>query len=251
MNTKIPKKIHYVWVGGNEKPKKIQKCMETWKKKYPEYEIMEWNENNFDINSNKYVEAAYKAKKWAFVSDYIRMYAIYNYGGVYFDTDVIAIGKLDEYLQYDCFVGYESNDMPFTAVFGAVKYHPFIKAILDKYDEIDNRFDSSATNTILVSNMLIENYKCKLGNKRQVLKDNILVLPKEYLCNPSMRSRTIHAFDASWTDKKKRSKIYHFEISLRGKMTNKFKIFFYRIIDILVFTPKKFLAPKIKKILKK
>ena len=79
----IPKKIHYVWVGGNPKSKDIERCIKTWKKHLPDYEIIEWNENNFDINSNQYVKKAYEHKKWAFVSDYIRMYAIYNYGGIY------------------------------------------------------------------------------------------------------------------------------------------------------------------------
>ncbi len=131
MKNNIPKVIHYVWVGGKEKPKKIKQCIKTWKKVMPDYAIKEWNENNFDINSNDYIKAAYKNKKWAFVSDYIRMYALYNEGGIYFDTDVIAIRKLDEYLCYDCFTGFESNDYPFTAVIGAKKNHPLIKTILD------------------------------------------------------------------------------------------------------------------------
>lgn len=86
----IPKKIHYVWVGGKEKPKNIRKCMKSWKKHLKDYEIIEWNENNFDINSHPFVKAAYNAKKWAFVSDYIRAYVIYNEGGIYLDTDVIV-----------------------------------------------------------------------------------------------------------------------------------------------------------------
>lgn len=76
----IPRKIHYIWVGGKEKPKKIQKCMKTWDKHLKSYEFKEWNENNFDIFSHPFVKAAYEAKKWAFVSDYIRAYAIYNEG---------------------------------------------------------------------------------------------------------------------------------------------------------------------------
>ncbi len=76
----IPKKIHYVWVGGKEKPSKIKKCMKTWGNYLKDYEIIEWNENNFDINSHPFVKAAYDAQKWAFVSDYIRAYVIYTYG---------------------------------------------------------------------------------------------------------------------------------------------------------------------------
>lgn len=251
MKNKIPKIIHYVWVGGKEKPDKIKKCMETWEKKYPEYEIKEWNEKTFDINSNPYVKAAYNAKKWAFVSDYIRMFAIYNNGGIYFDTDVIAVDKLDDLLSNDCFVGYENDDSPFTAVFGAKKGHPLIKRILELYDNAEHKFDENSTNTILVSKILIDEYECKLGNKRQMLKDGILVLPKEILCNPSLKSKTIHAFTASWNKDKKISAIGRFEIWLRGKMTNKFRIFLYRLLDFTIFIPKRKISKFIKKKMKK
>ena len=100
----IPKKIHYVWVGGKEKPKDIKRCMKTWKKHLKDYEIIEWNESNFDIHSHPFVEAAYKAKKWAYVSDYIRMYAIYNYGGIYLDTDVLVLDNFDDMLDNKAFV---------------------------------------------------------------------------------------------------------------------------------------------------
>ena len=120
----IPKKIHYVWMGGKEKPKAIKKCMKTWKKYLKDYEIIEWNEHNFDINSHPFVKKAYENKKWAFVSDYVRAYAIYNYGGIYLDTDVFVIDNIDQLLDNKAFVGYEHPDYPFTAVFGAEKGHP-------------------------------------------------------------------------------------------------------------------------------
>ena len=186
-------------------------------------------------------------KKWAFVSDYIRMYAIYNYGGIYFDTDVIALDTLDDLLSYDCFVGYESDNMPFTAVFGAKKGHPFIKKILEGYNNYEKRFDASATNTILVSDILINDYSCRIGNQRQILKDNILVLPKEYLCEPSMKSKTIHAFSASWSDGTI-SLIGRFKIWLRGKMTNKIKIIVYMLFNCIIFIPYKKLGSFKKKV---
>lgn len=246
MEMKIPKIIHYVWIGGKEKPKKIINCMNTWKKKYPEYCFKEWNENNFDISSNEYVKDAYKQKKWAFVSDYIRMYAIYKEGGIYFDTDVIAISSLDELLKNDCFVGFESNNMPFTAVFGAKKGHRLIKMILDNYNIIERNFDEKCTNTIIVSDILINNYSCKLGNKKQLLKDGILVLPKEILCEPSMKSKTIHAFSASWNNGII-PPLGRFKIWLRSKSTNKFKIAIYIIVNFLIFYPIKIVGAFIHK----
>ena len=246
MKEKIPKTIHYVWVGGASKPDKIVKCINTWKKNCPEYEIKEWNENNFDINSCEFTKKAYELKKWAFVSDYIRMYAIFNEGGIYFDTDVIALSNLDEFLNYDCFVGYESNDIPFTAVFGARKGHKLIKKVLDSYDRIGENYDFNLTNTILVSDILLNDYHCAKGNKKQILADNILVLPKEILCNPSLKSKTIHAFTASWNDNKI-SFVGKLENKLRGVMYNKFLIFFYRILDFLLFIPKRKIGMLIKK----
>ena len=91
-NDKIPRIIHYVWMGGKEKPDNIVKCMKTWEK-LKDFKIIEWNESNFDIESNPFVREAYKNKKWAFVSDYVRAWAIYNYGGIYFDTDILLIDE--------------------------------------------------------------------------------------------------------------------------------------------------------------
>lgn len=84
----IPKIIHYCWFGGNPLPEDAKKYIESWRKYCPGYEIKEWNESNFDINCCDYVREAYEAKKWAFVSDYARFYILYQYGGLYFDTDV-------------------------------------------------------------------------------------------------------------------------------------------------------------------
>ena len=112
----IPKIIHYVWVGNNEKPKDIKRCMETWKKHLKDYEIIEWNEKNFDIDSNKFVKEAYEARKWAYVSDYIRAYAIYNYGGIYLDTDVLVVESLDSLLDNRAFVGYENPQYPYRCI---------------------------------------------------------------------------------------------------------------------------------------
>ncbi len=202
----IPKVIHYVWVGKNPKPKDIQRCMRTWKQHLKDYEIIEWNEDNFDIESNKFVKQAYEAKKWAYVSDYIRAYAIYNYGGIYLDTDVLVLDNLEELLENKAFVGYENPDYPFTAVFGAEKNHPFIKKMLDYYDDISFEFDKNdqykAVNTKTVSDILIEDYKCELGNKEQLLDDGIKVYKDTVLCNPSEESKTIHIFTGTWLEGK-------------------------------------------------
>lgn len=244
----IPKKIHYVWVGGKEKPPKIRKCIETWKKIYHDYEIIEWNESNFDINSNEYVKEAYNQKKWAFVSDYIRMFVIYNHGGIYFDTDIIAIDSLDELLNNEAFIGYENNYAPFTAVFGAIPKHKFIKRVLDLYDNCDKKFDKNNTNTILVSTLLQNEYNCKLGNKEQLLMDGLKIYKKEILCEPSLKSKTIHAYAASWQKKGDRSFLGNLEASFRGLCFNKFWIILFQIPNFLLFKPKKMISHILKKI---
>ena len=222
----IPKKIHYVWVGGTPKPNDIKKCMKSWKKYLPDYEIKEWNENNFDIDSHPFCKQAYKAKKWAFVSDYIRAYAIYNEGGIYLDTDNIVVRNLDPLLSNRAFVGYETPDYAFTACFGAEKGHPFLKDMLDFYDSFTFEFDKNDqlknVNTRTVSDLLVEKYDCKLGNIEQDLRDGIKVYKDDVLCNPSINSYTIHVFTGTW---------------LEGKKTLKYKI--SKFFKLRINSPKK------------
>jgi len=222
----IPKKIHYVWVGGQQKPKAIQKCMKTWQKHLSGFEIIEWNEKNFDINSHPFAKAAYEAKKWAYVSDYIRAYVIYNEGGIYLDTDVIVLEDLTTLLSNKAFVGYEEPNYPFTAVFGAIPKHPLLKKILDYYDNVEFAYDSKDemknVNTKIVSDILVQEYNCKLGNQEQLLKDGIKVYQESVLCNPSAESKTIHVFTGTWMEEKmsiKRKIIKMFKPYLKTKFS--------------------------------
>lgn len=203
----IPKIIHYVWVGGNPKPKNIQRCMKTWQNHLQDYKIVEWNEDNFDIHENKYVEQAYKAKKWAFVSDYIRAKAIYEQGGIYLDTDVLVLDNLESLLDNHAFVGFENKENPFTAVFGAEKHHPLLKDMLAYYDDRNFEFDSkdqmAGVNTVSVSDILKEKYGAKPNNQEQMLETGIHVYPDGVLCNPSEDSKTIHVFTGTWMEGEK------------------------------------------------
>ena len=200
----IPKKIHYVWVGGNEKNNTIKQCMKTWGKHLEGYEVIEWNENNFDIDSHPFVKAAYKAKKWAYVSDYIRAYVIYKYGGIYLDTDILVLDNFDRFLNNRAFVGFENPQYPFTAVFGAEPGHPLVKDMIEYYDRLDEyKFDFEKNNTISVSDLLIKKYHCKVGNKFQILDEDIVIYPDTVLCNPSENSISIHVFTGTWLEGKK------------------------------------------------
>ena len=126
----IPKIIHYCWVGRNPLPENTKKYIETWKYFCPDYEIIEWNEDNFDINSNQYAAEAYAAKKWAFVSDYMRLSVLYKYGGIYLDTDMELIKKLDVFLKHHAFTAFESRELISAGIIGAEKDSKWIKHIL-------------------------------------------------------------------------------------------------------------------------
>ena len=131
----IPKKIHYCWFGRGEKNPLIQHCMDSWKRVLPDYEIVEWNEDTFDVSSILWTKQAYEAKKWAFVSDYVRLYALFSQGGIYFDTDVEVLKPLDQLLDTELLLGFESNDMLTTAVIGSVARDPLIGSIIAAYQE--------------------------------------------------------------------------------------------------------------------
>ena len=200
----IPRVIHYCWFGGKEKTEIVLSCIETWKRYFPDWEIMEWNESNFDINSHPFTKGAYAAKKWAYVSDYIRMYALYNEGGIYLDTDNLVLENLDKFLKDRAFVGFENKYYPYTAAFGCEKGHPLVKEILDYYDGREFEFDSDdqmkTVNTKIVSDILIKKFDCKVNNKEQLLKDGIRVYPDYILCNPSNESSVIHIFTGTWME---------------------------------------------------
>lgn len=198
----IPKIIHYVWVGHNPKSPLIKECIATWHKKLPDYQIIEWNEDNFDMHENRYIEQAYAAKKWAFVSDYIRARAIYEQGGIYLDTDVRVIDDFDSLLANRAFIGFENHDYLSAAIFGAEKQHPFIKDILDYYQDLDFNFDAqnqmAGVNSLSVTDIVKDKYGLQTGNFEQELKDGLHVYPDGILCNPSRNSKSIHLFTGTW-----------------------------------------------------
>ena len=133
----IPQTIHYVWLGRNPKPRAVKTCMKSWKRYCPGYKIMEWNEDNLPAFENKYFQQAYEAKKWAYASDYVRLWVIYHYGGIYLDTDVELIRPLDELRNHACFLCRKKGSLVNTGLgFGAEKGHPIIKAMLDGYEGI-------------------------------------------------------------------------------------------------------------------
>ncbi len=154
----IPRIIHYCWFGRNPLPPLAEDCMASWRRHLPDYEIVEWNEDNFDINQIPYVKEAYEAKKYAFVSDYVRLYALYTVGGVYMDTDAELLRPLDDFLCHEVFSGFESRDKIPTAVMGAAPNHGTVKMLLDYYEGKhfllpDGSYDTT-TNVEIITDMM-------------------------------------------------------------------------------------------------
>lgn len=140
----IPKIIHYCWFGGGEKPKLAQKCIESWKRYCPDYEIREWNETTFDINRNGYTKWCYEQKKYAFLSDYVRLVVVGEHGGLYFDTDVELLKSPDELLVYEAFYGFENDDNVNTGEgFGSVAGHEIVMAMMAEYEAVEQNEDGS------------------------------------------------------------------------------------------------------------
>ncbi|KHE69239.1 glycosyl transferase [Halobacillus sp. BBL2006] len=144
----IPKIIHYCWFGGKEKPKIVKHCLKSWDKYLSDYELKEWNEQNFDIYSNKYVKEAYDAGKFAFVSDYVRLFVLFYEGGIYLDTDVEVFKPFDDLLFNESFWGFEQENYIATSTIGARKHHSFIKRFLDTYEEKNFINESGAFNLV-------------------------------------------------------------------------------------------------------
>ncbi len=208
----IPKKIHYCWFGGNPLDELTKKCIASWKKYCPDYEIIEWNEDNFDIYScPQYVQQAFESKKWAFLTDYIRLKVVYENGGIYFDTDVELLKNIDSLLKHKAWFGFENDKYVNTGLgFGAEQHNHILKRIISQYQNIpfilpDGSFDLTTCPTRNISVFL--EYGLVQNNTTQVLDNDIVVFSSDFLCpieyetgkkNFTNNTISIHHFNASW-----------------------------------------------------
>ena len=219
----IPKIIHYCWVGGAPKPKSVLYCIESWKKYCPDYEIREWNETNYDFSKNPYMKQAYEAKKWGFVPDYARLDIIYEYGGIYLDTDVEIIRSFDPLLKQEAFMGFEETGDGEYFVncgqgFGAVVHNEIIKKARDLYDHIDFINADGSLNMVpspYYTTKSLQQFGLIKVNREQELS-GLTVYSSEVLCPKNFRTGkikitdktvSIHHFTASWLDDKIRKEM--------------------------------------------
>ncbi len=203
----IPKIIHYCWFWWWKKSESMKKCINSWRKYCPDFEIKEWNESNFDISSKSYTKIFYKKRKWAFVSDYVRIYALHNYWWVYFDTDIELFKNIDNLLSNEAFIGFQDRFSIWWAIIGSQKWNYILKDILDYYQTKKIR--------IILPNLLNRTFKkyCSIKYTSDIiLLEKFTIYPKDYFYPYAYFERpenmeitknnyTIHYYEATWFPK--------------------------------------------------
>lgn len=239
----IPKIIHYCWLSDDPLPSNIQKYIKTWEKILPDYEIIKWDYHKFPRGKSKWVDEAFNSHKYAFAADYIRAYALYNFGGIYLDSDVEVVMSFDSLISYPYFMGYDSAGNIEAAVIGAEKGFPLFKMLLDYYNERNFIIDAQHLDTTplpYVINSLVTNkfdfVKIEKPNDFYHNSKSLCILPNDYFSPKSLidgkiyksaRTFTIHHYSGSW-------------LSLHQKLYVKFRTFFgYKIAKIISKTFKK------------
>lgn len=239
----IPKIIHYCWFGGKPLPVELQQYVEEWKIYYPDFEVKCWNENTFDVSSTIFTKEAYSVGKYAFVADYVRMWAMYKYGGLYMDTDIKVLKRIDDYMHYRFFTameyhednvrllnikdkltpeGYKKNKDEIitdicieSSIFAAEPAHPFIKDCLDHY--LNRHFileDGTFYDKVIIPVIMgkeADKYGFRYVNEEQDLAEGIHLLPDEYFTHPSKQTANtmaLHMVNNSWKKFSMSQKIY-------------------------------------------
>jgi mannosyltransferase OCH1-like enzyme len=222
----IPRKIHYCWFGPKSLPKIVMKCVRTWSEKMPSYEILLWNENNSPMHL-PFIDKAYKEGKYAFVSDCVRFWVLYKHGGIYLDTDMFVLRSFDDLLANEIFFGWETgrNENISCGVIGSVPGHPFIRNILDRYNNLQFR-------TISIPELVVPKV-VKYCFDQYPLRHEIAIFPydffyafpyeekenvKNFMQFQTANSYAIHLWNVSWgkfQDKLRDYILYHFKILWR------------------------------------
>lgn len=218
----IPKIIHYCWFGGKPLPDMAKKCIKSWKVYFPDYEIKEWNETNFDVNCCLYVKEAYEEKKWAFVSDYARFWILYNYGGLYFDTDVEVVASLEDIISHGPYMGIEGSTQtdfrgkrrfvkkvnPGLGI-AAMSKMPIYAEILEEYEkrhfkQPDGMLDITTVVEYVTNILEKHGYHTSDGI---IIVEGISIYPFDFFCpldyttgkiNKTQNTRTIHWYSSTW-----------------------------------------------------
>ena len=241
----IPKIIHMCWLSGDPFPEKIQKCIDSWKNIMPDWDIIIWDTKRFDIHKNTWTNQAFESKKYAFVADYIRFYALYNYGGVYLDSDIEVLKSFNNLIQNKCFFGFEYSGAPEAAVVASEKNNNWIKIALEWYEnkEFINKDGTYNITTcpIILKYAFEKAYNISLIDNGVIQKiEDISIFPYEYFSPKNgftdkiictQNTYCIHHFNSSWLKlgffKRKKRLIHIFLIKILGK--NKYNLLMHKI----------------------
>lgn len=238
----IPKIIHYCWFGGKELPELAQTCIESWKTHLPDYEIRIWNESNFNLDLFPFVRQAYDSKKFAFVTDVVRLFVLKEYGGLYMDTDVEVLKPLDQFLSHSAFSGFENNGMVPTGLMGSQINGKWVTEMLEYYynrDFLDKKGEPILKTNVIIISKLMRLKGIKLNNTFQEIKDYVAFYPHDFFCPKDHHSGQIiltdntfciHHFAGSWTEPLKK------DILLKQKLLQKMNKMFGQSIVSWFYT---------------
>lgn len=213
----IPKTIHYCWFGRGEMPELVKRCIKSWKEKLPDYQIILWNEDNFDVSSCLWTKTAYDAKKYAFVADYVRLKVLYEHGGIYLDTDIQMKKNFDDFLNQKMFLGFECNDVLSAGVIGCQPHESLILELLDYYNQgyTEEISMQNKSNALVMTQYLEQKYNLHRDNSEQIIAGYLHIYPKTYF-NPrdfwgnwdlSKDTYCIHLYMGSWLPEKEQRKL--------------------------------------------
>ena len=207
-------------VGGNPLPKEARRCIRSWKKYCPDYKIVQWNEKNFDVFQNRYTSQAYQAGKWAFISDYARLKILYEHGGIYLDTDVELLKSLDPLLHLEGYMGFENDKLVASGLgFGATKGAPFLKKLLDDYEDIPFIQEDGTpdmTPCTYRTTWKLQEFGLSLPPNGIQKICGFTIFPRDYFCpmdyysgitQKTKNTYSIHHYEASWLDPKRKAAV--------------------------------------------
>lgn len=209
----IPKIIHYCWFGGNPLPQSAIKCINSWKRFFPDYEIKQWDETNFDVNIIPYTRDAYSIRKYAFVSDYARMWVLYNFGGIYFDTDVEVVRSFDDILSKGGFMGFETSEYVAPGLGMALQKKSRIASdVMKRFEQTEFFLNNGTFNSkgiVPITTWVLKKYGLKSGGEMQKIGEDLWIYPIEFF-NPldaptgrirkTLNTHSIHWYTKSWMD---------------------------------------------------